>query len=103
MGFCLYRLPDTASLGRAQSKSAMQVGASNELPESEELDALFDRFLVRRQVSQVSSSQLPALARLAAGRLSQAVSSSSSEAADSNGGSPSQQEQSAALDLEDFK
>lgn len=81
----------------------MQVGASNELPESEELDALFDRFLVRRQVSQVSSSQLPALARLAAGRLSQAVSSSSSEAADSNGGSSSQQEQSAALDLEDFK
>ena len=103
MVFCLYRLLDTASLGRAQSKFAMQVGASNELPESEELDALFDRFLVRRQVSQVSSSQLPALARLAAGRLSQAVSSSSSEAADSNGGSSSQQEQSAALDLEDFK
>jgi hypothetical protein len=31
----------------------MQVGASNELPESEELDALYDRFLVRREVSQV--------------------------------------------------
>lgn len=30
------------------------VGASNELPESEELDALYDRFLIRRQVSQVS-------------------------------------------------
>ncbi len=30
------------------------VGASNELPESEELDALYDRFLVRRQVNQVS-------------------------------------------------
>ncbi|GLC43207.1 hypothetical protein PLESTB_000850700 [Pleodorina starrii] len=30
------------------------VGASNELPESEELDALYDRFLVRRQVRQVS-------------------------------------------------
>ena len=29
-----------------------QVGASNELPESEELDALYDRFLVRREVSQ---------------------------------------------------
>lgn len=29
------------------------VGASNELPESEELDALYDRFLIRRQVSQV--------------------------------------------------
>lgn len=25
------------------------VGASNELPESEELDALYDRFLLRRQ------------------------------------------------------
>jgi len=32
---------------------ALQVGASNELPESEELDALYDRFLVRREVSQV--------------------------------------------------
>ncbi|CAD7700318.1 unnamed protein product, partial [Ostreobium quekettii] len=44
------------------------VGASNELPESEELDALYDRFLIRRQVSQVSSGQLARLARLAAGR-----------------------------------
>lgn len=34
------------------------VGASNELPESEELDALYDRFLIRRQVSQVSPSGL---------------------------------------------
>ena len=47
----------------------MQVGASNELPESEELDALFDRFLIRRQVAQVSSAQLGSLARLAAGQL----------------------------------
>ena len=31
------------------------MGASNELPESEELDALFDRFLVRRQVAQASA------------------------------------------------
>lgn len=46
-----------------------QVGASNELPESEELDALFDRFLIRRQVAQVSSAQLGSLARLAAGTL----------------------------------
>lgn len=30
------------------------VGASNELPESEELDALYDRFLVRKEVKQVS-------------------------------------------------
>ena len=47
----------------------VQVGASNELPESEELDALFDRFLIRRQVAQVSSAQLGSLARLAAGQL----------------------------------
>lgn len=45
------------------------MGASNELPESEELDALFDRFLIRRQVAQVSSAQLGSLARLAAGQL----------------------------------
>ena len=31
-----------------------QVGASNELPESEELDALFDRFLIRTPVKQLS-------------------------------------------------
>jgi MoxR-like ATPase len=43
------------------------VGASNELPESEELDALYDRFLIRRQVAQVSSAQLSTLARIAAG------------------------------------
>lgn len=43
------------------------VGASNELPESEELDALYDRFLIRRQVAQVSSAQLATLARIAAG------------------------------------
>lgn len=33
----------------------LQVGASNELPESEELDALYDRFLIRKKVGQVSS------------------------------------------------
>ena len=38
------------------------VGASNELPESEELDALYDRFLVRRQVQQVSAAGARALA-----------------------------------------
>jgi MoxR-like ATPase len=36
------------------------VGASNELPESEELDALYDRFLLRRSVAQVSNSQVRA-------------------------------------------
>jgi MoxR-like ATPase len=44
------------------------VGASNELPESEELDALYDRFLIRKEVNQVSKSQLGELARLAATR-----------------------------------
>ena len=41
--------------------SAIQVGASNELPESEELDALYDRFLIRRRVGQVSLAGLPGL------------------------------------------
>ena len=44
----------------------LQVGASNELPESEELDALYDRFLIRRQVSQVSDIGLPAMLAAAA-------------------------------------
>jgi MoxR-like ATPase len=34
------------------------VGASNELPESEELDALYDRFLIRKEVKQVSPAGL---------------------------------------------
>lgn len=33
----------------------VQVAASNELPETEELDALYDRFLIRRQVSTVTA------------------------------------------------
>jgi len=41
----------------------VQVGASNELPESEELEALYDRFLVRREVRQVSAANLNALLR----------------------------------------
>ncbi len=32
------------------------VGASNELPESEELDALYDRFLLRKEVRQVTAA-----------------------------------------------
>ena len=44
----------------------LQVGASNELPESEELDALYDRFLIRRQVSQVSDAGLPDMLAAAA-------------------------------------
>jgi hypothetical protein len=46
----------------------LQVGASNELPESEELDALYDRFLFRRHVSRVSNNNVHQLARLASGR-----------------------------------
>lgn len=38
--------------------ASVQVGASNELPESEELDALYDRFLIRKSVCQVSKSGL---------------------------------------------
>ena len=37
------------------------VGASNELPESEELDALYDRFLLRSSVEQVSAGSLASL------------------------------------------
>ncbi|BDA42736.1 probable ATPase RavA [Coccomyxa sp. Obi] len=59
------------------------VGASNELPESEELDALYDRFLIRRHVAQVSSAQLGSLARLAAGQL---VSPSSADGTPSSSG-----------------
>jgi len=35
------------------------VAASNELPESDELEALFDRFLLRRAVPRVSDAQVP--------------------------------------------
>ena len=42
------------------------MGASNELPESEELDALYDRFLVRREVKQVSAAGITDLLEAAA-------------------------------------
>lgn len=73
------------------------VGASNELPESEELDALFDRFLIRRNVSRVSNGNVHLLARLAAGR---DVPSGTLP-----GGSGSQQVSEAAvgLSLDDFR
>lgn len=51
------RLFDNGS-ERKQIPLLCLVGASNELPESEELDALYDRFLVRKQVIQVSSGGL---------------------------------------------
>lgn len=37
------------------------IGASNELPENEELDALFDRFLLRLHVGSVSKDAFPSL------------------------------------------
>jgi len=37
------------------------VGASNEMPESDELDALYDRFLFRKKVYPVSASGFPGL------------------------------------------
>ena len=49
--------------GRERAPLACLVGASNELPESEELDALYDRFLIRREVAQVSAGGLPELLR----------------------------------------
>lgn len=42
------------------------VGASNELPESGELDALFDRFLLRLQLAPVSKHEFPKLLQLPA-------------------------------------
>ena len=70
------------------------IAASNELPESEELDALYDRFLIRRHVGQVSTQALGRLALLAAGQKDEnsegEASSSSSSKADE-------------LTLDDFK
>ncbi len=40
------------------------IGASNELPEGEELDALFDRFLLRLYVGPVSQDEFPSLLKL---------------------------------------
>jgi len=60
------------------------VGASNELPESEELDALYDRFLIRRKVNQVSNAQVAKLARLAAGRPAEGEAAAAAAAASSS-------------------
>jgi MoxR-like ATPase len=54
------RLFDQGS-GRVQTPLLCLVAASNELPESDELDALYDRFMLRREVAQVSSAGLRAL------------------------------------------
>ncbi|KAI3438742.1 hypothetical protein D9Q98_001161 [Chlorella vulgaris] len=75
------------------------VGASNELPESEELDALYDRFLIRRNVAQVSASQLATLARLAAGTLDAGDRMSTDDPTNGAAG----QGQVPELDMEDFR
>lgn len=46
---------------RERTPLVCAVGASNELPEKEELDALFDRFLLRCHVGPVSKTGFPAL------------------------------------------
>lgn len=54
------RLFDNGSV-RAPVPLVCMVGASNELPESEELNALYDRFLLRKGVTQVSAGGLTQL------------------------------------------
>lgn len=49
---------------RTKTPLVTVVGASNELPEGEELDALFDRFLLRLHVGPVSREQFTNLLRL---------------------------------------
>lgn len=46
---------------RVRTPLVAVVGASNELPEDEELDALFDRFLLRLHVGPVSREAFPSL------------------------------------------
>eukprot|EP00873_Tetraselmis_striata_P036178 jgi/Tetstr1/456442/TSEL_043170.t1 len=54
------RLFDNGS-SRTEVPLICMVAASNELPESEDLDALYDRFLFRREVQQVSAAGLTTL------------------------------------------
>ncbi|MFS8070910.1 MAG: AAA family ATPase, partial [Byssovorax sp.] len=46
---------------RTRTPLVAVIGASNELPDGEELDALFDRFLLRLHVGPVSKEAFPAL------------------------------------------
>ncbi|GFR51977.1 hypothetical protein Agub_g14504 [Astrephomene gubernaculifera] len=82
------------------------VGASNEMPESEELDALYDRFLIRRTVSQVSNNQLYKLARLAAGRKDHTLTGVAVAGHNGNGNGNGIQAEGAAaevLRMDDFR
>ena len=49
---------------REETPLTAVIGASNELPEGEELDALFDRFLLRLHVGPVSKDGFPELLKL---------------------------------------
>ena len=49
---------------REQTPLIAVIGASNELPDGEELDALFDRFLMRLHVGPVSKDAFPSLLAL---------------------------------------
>ncbi len=51
-------------VNRDETPLSCVVGASNELPEGEELDALYDRFLLRYQVMPVSQENFVQLLRL---------------------------------------
>lgn len=79
------------------------IAASNELPESEELDALYDRFLIRRHVGQVSTQALGRLALLAAGQRDESGESGSSEADGASSSSSSSSSKVEELTLDDFK
>ncbi|GBF89830.1 hypothetical protein Rsub_02534 [Raphidocelis subcapitata] len=89
------RLFDNGNL-RLSAPLMCLVGASNELPESEELDALYDRFLIRRSVAQVSNAAIARLARLAAGR-------DSGEAGEANGNGNGNGAAAEGLAFKDFK
>jgi MoxR-like ATPase len=58
------------------------VAASNELPDSEELDALYDRFLLRRCVSPVSDGAVFELLVGAEAAVAAAAATTSPPAAD---------------------
>ena len=75
------------------------VGASNELPESEELDALYDRFLLRSSVEQVSSGSLRGLLSMKAGELPGKAVGSKAAAADAASPSTS----TVPLSIKDFQ
>mmetsp|Transcript_46750 Transcript_46750/g.74795 ORF Transcript_46750/g.74795 Transcript_46750/m.74795 type:complete len:565 (-) Transcript_46750:838-2532(-) len=79
------------------------VGASNELPESEELDALYDRFLLRSSVEQVSAGSLATLLTMRAGSVLPAGSEGSSSSGDGGGGVGQMSCDDVGLSVSDFE